>query len=197
MSKRIIKLLEGKADFDKKAVRRLAKELDRHPYSQFLHAMYAKALQKTGNKGFEEAVNKAAACAPDQRRFRAFLSDKEKPLLESRAERKVPEKKEAEEIPENPEQAFGPQRKNKVNQQAIIDRFLEAEPRISAPRDDLPAGELAPESIAESDDLISETLAEVLVKQGKNERAIEIFKKLSLKFPEKSSYFAKKIESIK
>jgi len=40
-------------------------------------------------------------------------------------------------------------------------------------------------------------MAEVLVKQGKSEKAIEMYQKLSLLNPSKSAYFAAKIERIK
>ncbi len=86
--------------------------------------------------------------------------------------------------------------KDRAAQLEIINRFIENEPRISAPRDDIPEGDFAPESLEEPEDMISETLADVLARQGKTARAIGIFKKLSLKFPEKSSYFAKKIEAV-
>jgi hypothetical protein len=36
-----------------------------------------------------------------------------------------------------------------------------------------------------------------MLKQGKTDKAIEIYEKLIIKFPEKKSYFAEKIESLK
>lgn len=81
-------------------------------------------------------------------------------------------------------------------QQRIIDRFLEKAPRIAISREGGTEGEMSRGSIEDNPDLASETLAEILLKQGKRERAILIYKKLMLLFPEKSSYFAKKIENI-
>jgi hypothetical protein len=46
-------------------------------------------------------------------------------------------------------------------------------------------------------DVITESMAEVLVEQGKLEKAIQIYEKLSLQFPAKSVYFARKISSLK
>jgi hypothetical protein len=46
-------------------------------------------------------------------------------------------------------------------------------------------------------DVLTEAMAEVLVKQGKGEKAIEMYQKLSLINPSKSAYFAAKIESLK
>jgi hypothetical protein len=45
--------------------------------------------------------------------------------------------------------------------------------------------------------VLTEAMAEVLVKQDKKEKAIEMYQKLSLLNPSKSAYFAAKIESLK
>ena len=46
-------------------------------------------------------------------------------------------------------------------------------------------------------EVLTEAMAEVLLKQDKKEKAIEMYNKLSLINPSKSVYFAAKIESIK
>jgi len=46
-------------------------------------------------------------------------------------------------------------------------------------------------------EVLTEAMAEVLIKQDKKEKAIEMFSKLSLINPSKSAYFADRIESIK
>lgn len=46
-------------------------------------------------------------------------------------------------------------------------------------------------------DVLTEAMADVLVKQNKKEKAIEMYNKLSLMNPSKSAYFAAKIESLK
>ncbi len=56
--------------------------------------------------------------------------------------------------------------------------------------------EMAVNSITKEENLVSESLAEVLVKQGRYDRAIEMYKKLSLRKPQKKAYFARKIEEI-
>ena len=57
--------------------------------------------------------------------------------------------------------------------------------------------EIAKESIRKNDDIISETLAELLVQQGSRKKAIQMYERLSLIFPEKNSFFAEKIEQLK
>jgi len=49
----------------------------------------------------------------------------------------------------------------------------------------------------EEDEIITESMGEVYMQQGKYEQAEEIFKKLSLLYPNKSTYFANKFELLK
>lgn len=51
-------------------------------------------------------------------------------------------------------------------------------------------------SVEENDDLMTETLANIHIKQGRYQKAIEIFERLRLKYPEKSVYFAGRIEEM-
>ena len=49
----------------------------------------------------------------------------------------------------------------------------------------------------EQKEVITETMAEVLIKQGKKDRAVELYHKLSLLNPSKNAYFAAKIDQLK
>ena len=73
----------------------------------------------------------------------------------------------------------------------IIEEFIKNEPSISRPRAEFynPVAK-ARESVTDSQNIVSETLAKILYDQGHLEKAIKIYEKLSLKYPEKSSYFA-------
>jgi hypothetical protein len=57
--------------------------------------------------------------------------------------------------------------------------------------------ETARKSIEENEDVLSETLARLVAAQGKNDKAIKIYQKLMLKYPQKSSYFAAQIEKLR
>ncbi len=56
--------------------------------------------------------------------------------------------------------------------------------------------EMAVNSISKEENLASESLAEVYVKQERYDKAIEMYKKLSLSKPQKKAYFARRIEEI-
>ncbi len=56
--------------------------------------------------------------------------------------------------------------------------------------------EMAVNSITKEDGLASESLADIYIKQGKYDKAIEMYRKLSLRNPKKNAYFALKIEEV-
>lgn len=85
-----------------------------------------------------------------------------------------------------------------LSQADLIDRFIIANPRIEPIRDkkDIPTEDRSAPLYDESG-FVTETLAKIYVSQGYYSRAIDIFERLTLKFPEKSSYFAAQIEKVK
>jgi hypothetical protein len=87
----------------------------------------------------------------------------------------------------------------KLIQTELIDKFISANPRIEPQKDKiyLPNEDISKPFTEESGGLITETLAKIYVNQGYYSKAIYIYEKLSLKFPEKSSYFASQIEKVK
>ena len=69
-------------------------------------------------------------------------------------------------------------------------------PKAAEQKNDTVVDALASQSIS-STDVVTESMADVWLKQGDKQKAIEIYKKLSLRNPAKSSYFAALIEQIK
>ena len=49
----------------------------------------------------------------------------------------------------------------------------------------------------QSKEIVTETMAEVFAKQGKIEKAIQLYIKLSFLIPDKTTYFAAKIKELK
>ncbi|MEN9331693.1 MAG: hypothetical protein RLZZ94_783 [Bacteroidota bacterium] len=87
---------------------------------------------------------------------------------------------------------------NPDHQSKIIDRFIQEEPRITPIKATIynPVN-MARKSTIQPDDVVTETLAMIYAQQGNFEKAIAFYEKLSLKFPEKSVYFASLIQELK
>lgn len=85
----------------------------------------------------------------------------------------------------------------KKSKNDLIDRFISEAPVISSIDPGLRNTEdISEMSTRESDEFMTETLARIYVKQGYYQKAIKAFQKLSLKYPEKSTYFAGQIEEV-
>ncbi len=83
------------------------------------------------------------------------------------------------------------------DQNTLIDRFIESNPRIVPAEKGVGNEDKSELSVAENEHFITDTLAQIYVRQGNYAKAIYAYEKLSLKYPEKSSYFAGQISEIK
>ncbi len=85
-----------------------------------------------------------------------------------------------------------------TSQGNLIDEFLRNTPSIKPDKAKMQdAVDISEKSVQADDQLLSETLAGIYLQQGYFEKAIRTYEKMSLKFPEKSTYFATRIEEIK
>ncbi len=93
-----------------------------------------------------------------------------------------------------------PQKENKNSLDekiALIDTFLENRPKIPPVRQDQPKVDLSANNEFNKEELMTETLAKVYLQQKKFKKALYAYKILSLKYPEKNSFFADQIKNIK
>ena len=87
----------------------------------------------------------------------------------------------------------------KLLQSDLIEKFIIANPRIEPVREkaEIPLTDMSKPFVEEKEVFLTETLARIYIKQGYYSKALDIYEKLSLKYPEKSSYFASQILEVK
>jgi len=78
----------------------------------------------------------------------------------------------------------------------LIEQFILKKPKIKPTKGQVNK-DIAMDSVVENTNLMTETLAQVYLEQKKYDKAITAFRILSLKYPEKSSFFAERINAIK
>tara|TARA_R110002050_G_scaffold290260_1_gene443728 strand:+ start:60774 stop:61715 length:942 start_codon:yes stop_codon:yes gene_type:complete len=81
----------------------------------------------------------------------------------------------------------------------IIDSFLQKDINIITPTNEdttYSPTNLARLSVVDDEDFVTETLADIYAKQGNLLKALAAYNKLLLKYPEKKTYFAARIEKI-
>ncbi|MBL7896940.1 MAG: hypothetical protein JNJ99_00305 [Crocinitomicaceae bacterium] len=81
---------------------------------------------------------------------------------------------------------------------ALLNKFIAEEPRISKPQATFfnPV-KSAKQSLEESAELVTETLAKIYHLQKNYSKAIQAYEQLSLVYPEKKTFFASRIEKIR
>ncbi len=81
----------------------------------------------------------------------------------------------------------------------LIEKYIQSSPSRRTPKpepqekEDLSSGV---KTGVFGEHIVSETLADILIRQGKREKAIDVFRKLIWKFPQKKAYFAARIEEL-
>jgi len=79
----------------------------------------------------------------------------------------------------------------------LLDKFIESKPKITPSKDKAAQVVIEESTKIDKKQLMTETLAKVYLEQKKYKKAIQAFKILSLKYPEKSGFFADQILKVK
>jgi hypothetical protein len=88
----------------------------------------------------------------------------------------------------------------KLRNMALIDKIIDANPGLIKNKETVKfytPDVKAKESLAENEHLVTETLARIYALQGNINKAINAYEILSLKYPQKSAYFATLIKQLK
>ncbi len=79
----------------------------------------------------------------------------------------------------------------------LIDKFISNKPKIKPTESTSSNTNIAEERMIQPESLMTETLARIYVEQKNYKKAIQSYKILSLKYPEKSGFFADQIKAVK
>jgi hypothetical protein len=78
----------------------------------------------------------------------------------------------------------------------LIDKFIAKRPKIVPNENRSPKIDLKKDSKFDANELMTETLAKVYLEQKKYKKAAQAYRILSLKYPEKSGFFADRIKAV-
>ena len=222
-TERIISLIESPNLINRKDITFLEDMSIKHPSFSISHVLLAKGLLNTESVRYNQKLKKAALYSLNRKQlFRLISEDVKKdeivkeniPIEVIKVEEEViiTPKKELKigkplEFDETEEHSFSEwlslTKVQKINREEteeetdLINNFIKKSPTIKIEKNKFfSATETAKSSIIENDELVTETLARVYLEQEYFEKAIESYKKLSLKYPKKSSFFADQINLI-
>ena len=162
---------------------------EKYPWFQLAWLLYLKNLKQIESPDYNSVLKKTAVRISDSKLLYNFLNSgfqKKQYKIEFENQIQVLDESEIEN-----------------NGNSLIDKFLSSNSgKIRNFHDEVNGTELEnrieiiEKSIAENDDIITETLAAIYLQQKNYEKALDAYKKLSLKYPEKSIYFATQIKEI-
>ena len=177
------------------------------PYCQISYSLLAKASSLSGTEELEKAKPLAAAYALSRIALQHLVESNERydasviteeiiiPREELIIEEEILIDQTAPEISVLQSQKTDEQKR----QQLIIEGFMKKNPRISRQESNVePLAVDVSGRVAQSGTgaIETEAFARILLRQGKTEKAIDLYQKLILKNPEKRNYFAKKLSEL-
>jgi len=184
-------LIENPSELNENTLQELEQITSEFPYFQAAWMLYLKNLKKIVHPDYLKTIKTVAVAVPDRKKLYRFLNEEN---VISTADYYFAQNKKVESGNLSNENSEGG---------SLIDKFLSSDIapiRVGKKQDDEPVeetnNEIVEKSATESDELVTETLAMIYFEQKKYDKALDAFEKLSLKYPEKSVYFATRIEEI-
>ena len=167
---------------------------EEYPYFQTAWMLYLKNMKVIGHPDFNDELQRNAIRVPERKKLHNLLN----PSFNYQVKNAV-SLSPTTRFPGTDEYFTSgtPASGKNTKGNDLIDHFIASQPTVrikTKDEGDIPHNDFSEASVSENEEIITETFANILIQQKKYDKAIESFKKLSLKFPEKSAYFAGRIE---
>ncbi|PWH11409.1 hypothetical protein DEJ39_03680 [Bacteroidetes bacterium SCGC AAA795-G10] len=226
-SKSLFSLIEQFDPNNKDHLSHLEKLTMIYPNFHLLRVYYLKALQKQKVLSFDKNLSHTSIATYNRELLYQFIESDLTPKKSTKKNRKIQKGKSKKNISKNiikernivqkiknddsPSKTLkfsewasylnskkaSSKKNNNLHNFQLIDDFLKSTERRIPDKDIKNKEDLSEKSWSSNDELMTETLAKVFVKQKKFKKAIEAYQILGLKYPEKNSLFANQIKKIK
>lgn len=188
----LIILIQNQRLLNEETVKKLKLLTEKYPWFQLGWMLYLKNLKQINSPEYQLILKKVAVRVPNRKLLYNYLhADFQKNSDKNEYENSLHVFDETDNEIENSEGS------------SLIDKFLMLKPGAIRRISDNQESEgmenraaILEKSVTENDELITESLASIYLQQKNYEKALTAYKKLSLKYPEKSIYFATQIEEI-
>ena len=169
---------------------------NKYPYSQTISAYYLKSLKDQNKNNFSHILRRTAILSFDRSNLRDWINDDINQEEQTDKEKKIRQSDDKftfldwfDQISNN---------KSKIDEKIdLIESFIDKKSDRIIKANDKEYKFNDNKYDKDNPELITETLAKILTNQKKYKKAIKAYRILSLKYPEKSSFFADHIKEIK
>ena len=206
--KNFIKILQNPDNLTKKELSFLDEINREFPYFQISKAIYLKTLKNNDDIKFKKFLSSTAAFSRDRKILFDFImngqNQNEKVYFNKNEISTVLIENTATKDETIEENSFVEWLKlsnlkpiDRSNETETIDKFISKKPKLKVEVYENESTDDTIDDVSNQASYMTETLAKLYLNQKNYEKAIQSYKILILKFPEKNSYFADQIKKIK
>ena len=172
-----------------------------YPYFQTNQILFAKTLLNINSINFDNQIKIAAAYATSRKKLFDYINLKHKTVNNTKDSKSnnliINQQNTFSQWIKIAENKIEDQKFNSLNSKInLIEKFISKDKQLDESKSFFSATKQAKKSIDDQMNFVTETLAKVYLEQEHYSKAKLAYEKLSLKYPEKSSFFAGQIKLI-
>ena len=206
--KNFIKILQQPEKLSKKELLFLQEISDEFPYFQPSRAIYLKSLAENEDIKFKKYLKSTAIYSRDRKILFDFIKNIQNQndkvfFNKNEITSALVENKISDSIEISEQNSFVDWLKlsnlkpiDRSKETQAVDKFISKKPKIRIEANETQSDNDKNDDLANQSGFMTETLAKLYLNQKNYEKAIQSYKILILKFPEKNSYFADQIKKI-